>query len=151
MSDNDLRALGGVYTIYSYDHPDPNLLETFPAPVGGGVLSLHVSTSEFTSLCPKTGQPDWATIDIRYEPGVKCVESKSLKLYLMGFRQHGAFHEACVSQIGNDLQALLDPIWLLVKGLFTERGGIAFHPYIIFGNPPMDVLMASHLREGRML
>jgi 7-cyano-7-deazaguanine reductase len=89
---------------------------------------------EFTSLCPKTGQPDFATIHIKYIPGVKMVESKSLKLYLFSFRNHGDFHEDCVNIIMKDLVKLLQPKYLEVKGLFTPRGGIAIHPLATYSN-----------------
>jgi 7-cyano-7-deazaguanine reductase len=137
MSDKDkkdFRALGSE-TSYNFDAPDPSLLESFPSPAvdrelnpAGAPLSLHIEAPEFTSLCPITGQPDFATIVIDYEPDKLCVESKSLKLYLMGYRNHGTFHEACVTRICNDLVKLLDPVWLRVEGRFTPRGGIPFQP-----------------------
>lgn len=114
-----------------YKEPNPGLLERFKNPnltSGYGEISVEIKTSEFSSLCPLTKQPDWATIIIQYAPKEWCVESKSLKLYLMGFRMHGEFHESCVDRIGNDLVRLLDPRWLQVRGEFTPRGGIAFIP-----------------------
>ena len=120
---------------YNYDEPDPTLLEAFPNPAAdkeqnpaGAPLTLHIEAPEFTSLCPITGQPAFATLVIDYEPDELCVESKSLKLYFLGYRNHGSFHEACVTQICNDLVKLLDPIRLRVEGRFTPRGGIPFHP-----------------------
>jgi len=89
---------------------------------------IKITAPEFTSLCPMTGQPDFATIKIRYRPRDWCVESKSLKLYLMSFRNSGEFHESCVGRIANDLVALLDPDFLRVRGEFTPRGGIPFWP-----------------------
>lgn len=133
----DLKALraSAETTKYNYDEPDPNLLEAFPNPAAdkeqnpaGAPLTLHIEAPEFTSLCPITGQPDFATIIIDYEPDKLCVESKSLKLYLLGYRNHGSFHEACITRICNDLVALLDPVRLRVEGRFTPRGGIPFHP-----------------------
>ena len=88
---------------------------------------------EFTSLCPITGQPDFATIVIRYIPDVKMVESKSLKLYLFSFRNHGDFHEDCVNVIMKDLIALMNPKYIEVHGIFTPRGGIAIHPFANYG------------------
>jgi len=132
-----LKALGvsAKNNKYYYDHPRPELLERFPSPASlqemnpsGAQLRLHIEAPEFTSLCPKTGQPDFATIVIDYIPDKWCVESKSLKLYLMSFRNHGEFHEACVTRILNDLVKLLDPIWIRVEGRFTPRGGIPFWP-----------------------
>lgn len=85
---------------------------------------------EFTTLCPKTGQPDFATITIRYIPDRKLVESKSLKLYLFGFRNHGDFHEDVVNQIYTDLDKLLQPKYIEVFGKFAARGGISIDPYV---------------------
>ncbi|MCT6881667.1 MAG: preQ(1) synthase, partial [Snodgrassella alvi] len=90
---------------------------------------------EFTSLCPKTGQPDFATIYINYLPRLRMVESKSLKLYLFSFRNHGDFHEDCVNIIMKDLIALMQPKYIEVYGEFTPRGGIAIHPYANYGEP----------------
>lgn len=102
-------------------HPDNEYLVTFTCP-------------EFTSLCPKTGQPDFAKILISYIPREKMVESKSLKLYLFSFRNHGDFHEDCVNIIMKDLIALMDPRYIEVKGIFTPRGGIAIHPFANYGD-----------------
>ena len=131
----DLKALGSE-TKYSYDRPQPELLETFPSPFeydesGPGENTVTIEAPEFTSLCPKTGQPDFATIYIEYAPRDKCVESKSLKLYLGSFRMHGEFHEACVARIHKDLRELLDPGYLIVEGRFTPRGGIKFWPKVV--------------------
>jgi 7-cyano-7-deazaguanine reductase len=116
-----------------------SLLERFPAPSGRIDLNevnaeqgIHIRTSEFTSLCPITGQPDFATIDIVYTPNKWCVESKSLKLYLLSFRNRGHFHEAIINEICNDLAKLLNPSYLCVKGEFTPRGGIPIHPSSTF-------------------
>lgn len=129
-------------TKYILDKPSPALLEAFPSPFAdplqnpsGVVGSVHVKVPEFTSLCPLTGQPDFATIVIAYTPDRLCVESKALKLYLMSFRNHGEFHEACVNRIANDLVALLDPISLTVRGEFTPRGGIPFWPVARYSKP----------------
>jgi 7-cyano-7-deazaguanine reductase len=131
----NLKALGDKKTGYSYDRPDAGLLEAFPSPFAlpernpcGAVGTLHIVCPEFTCLCPMTGQPDFGTIIIDYQPDLLCVESKSLKLYLGSFRMHGEFHEAGVNRICNDLVKLLDPIALTVKGEFTPRGGIPFWP-----------------------
>ncbi|MFY9362837.1 MAG: preQ(1) synthase, partial [Dysgonamonadaceae bacterium] len=88
---------------------------------------------EFTTLCPITGQPDFATIRIDYIPDTKMVESKSLKLYLFSFRNHGAFHEDCVNVIMKDLIRLMDPKYIEVTGIFTPRGGISIYPYTNYG------------------
>ena len=131
----NLKALGDKKTSYSYDRPDAGLLEAFPSPFAlpernpcGAVGTLHIVCPEFTCLCPMTGQPDFGTIIIDYQPDKLCVESKSLKLYLGSFRMHGEFHEAGVNRICNDLVRLLDPVMLTVRGEFTPRGGIPFWP-----------------------
>lgn len=117
-----------------YDNPDPALLECFSSPfsgkanVNGVVGTIHIEAPEFTTLCPITGQPDFATIVIDYEPDKLCVESKSLKLYLGAYRQFPEFHEASVSRIANDLISLLKPRYIKVEGRFTPRGGIPFWP-----------------------
>jgi len=90
---------------------------------------------EFTSLCPITGQPDFATIYISYVPDQKMVESKSLKLYLFSFRNHGDFHEDCINIIMKDLIKLMDPKYIEVWGKFTPRGGISIDPYCNYGKP----------------
>lgn len=99
-------------------------LEAFPnrAPDRYYLVSLH--TSEFTCLCPKTGQPDFATIHVDYVPDKKVIESKSFKLYLWSYRNEGAFHEHVVNQILDDLQNILESHWIRVSGVFNIRGGI---------------------------
>lgn len=116
---------------YEYNTVDPLLLETFPNPFQvdtDGVV--HIEAPEFTSLCPKTGLPDFATIVIDYIPDQFCLESKSFKLYLVSFRQHGEFHEGCVTRIHRDLTTVLAPKWLRVEGRFIPRGGITFWPTV---------------------
>ncbi len=99
-------------------------LETFDNPNPGRDYHITLSCPEFTCLCPKTGQPDFATILIDYVPDQRCVELKSLKLYLWSFRNEGAFHEAVTNQILDDLVVALDPRYLKVEGDFRVRGGI---------------------------
>lgn len=118
------------------------LLERFPSPASvprmnpnGVALRLNIETSEFTSLCPMTGQPDFATIKISYAPDKFCIESKSLKLYFLSFRNRRDFHESCVTTICNDLVALLEPHDLVVTGKFTPRGGIPFWPTAAYIKP----------------
>ena len=132
----NLDSLGNsAVTNYEYSEPDSGLLECFPSPFAIDELnpaqvhgSLHIEVAEFTSLCPKTGQPDFAKIIIDYVPDGLCVESKSLKLYLGSFRNHGEFHESCVNRITNDLISLMSPKSITVEGQFTPRGGIPFWP-----------------------
>jgi 7-cyano-7-deazaguanine reductase len=130
---------------YIYDRPDASVLEWFPSPFAdkgqnphGVTGTLHIEAPEFTSLCPMTGQPDFATIVIDYTPCDRCVESKSLKLYLGRFRQAGEFHEACVNRIANDLIGLLNPQYLKVEGRFTPRGGIPFWPIAEYRRPELS-------------
>ena len=127
----NLKKLGEGKTSYSYDKPAPELLEFFESPFDPEFKGVvNIVAPEFTSLCPKTGQPDFATIVIDYEPDHRCVESKSLKLYLGSFRMHGEFHESCVNRIAKDLINLLEPKTMRVEGRFTPRGGIPFWPVV---------------------
>ncbi len=99
-------------------------LEAFPNPQPERSYQIAFDCPEFTCLCPRTGQPDFATIRIRYAPDKACVELKSLKLYLWSFRDEGHFHEAVTNRICDDLAKLLSPRWLEVQGDFAVRGGI---------------------------
>jgi 7-cyano-7-deazaguanine reductase len=125
-----IKALGGP-SQYHYDHPDRDVLETFYNPEPGSPWAVSLLCSEFTSLCPVTGQPDYGRLRIEYVPDQLCVESKSLKLYLVGYRNHGTFHEACVNQVADDLSAKLSPRYLRVYGDFHPRGGIAIRPLAV--------------------
>ena len=100
-------------------------LETFPNPNPERDYEIAFEAPEFTCLCPMTGQPDFATVRIRYTPDQKCVELKSLKLYLWSYRDEGTFHEAVTNRIANDLIAAIDPRFLEVEGDFYVRGGIS--------------------------
>ncbi|MGZ3727321.1 MAG: preQ(1) synthase, partial [Pseudobdellovibrio sp.] len=121
-------ALGSETTTYSQNY-DPGLLEAFDNKNPSQIAWTSFVCTEFTSLCPKTGQPDFAKIFINYIAGSKMVESKSLKLYLFSFRNHGDFHEDCVQKICNDLVKLMKPKYIEVIGEFTPRGGIAIFPF----------------------
>jgi 7-cyano-7-deazaguanine reductase len=99
-------------------------LETFPNPRPGRDYEISFECPEFTCLCPRTGQPDFATVRIRYVPDALCVELKSLKLYLWSFRDEGQFHEDVTNRILDDLVALLKPQEMTVVGDFNVRGGI---------------------------
>ena len=101
-----------------------SMLESFPNPVIGRDYEIRFDCPEFTCLCPKTGQPDFATIKIRYTPGERCVELKSLKLYLWSYRDKGAFHEAVTNKILDDIVRAIAPRRLVVEGDFLVRGGI---------------------------
>lgn len=130
----DLTLLGNQGTRYPQDY-DPGVLETFVNKHPDNDYFVKFNCPEFTSLCPITGQPDFATIYISYVPGERMVESKSLKLYLFSFRNHGDFHEDCMNIIMKDLIALMDPKYIEVWGKFTPRGGISIDPYCNYGRP----------------
>ena len=100
------------------------VLDTFPSPNEGRDFAIHMRIPEFTCLCPKTGQPDFATLFLDYVPDRKCVELKSLKLYIWSFRDEGAFHEAVTNRIVDDLVAALAPRYLRLTARFFVRGGI---------------------------
>lgn len=114
-------------------------LDRFASPLGN-VGVIEFVTDEFTCLCPKTGQPDFARIRIRYQPIDWCVESKSLKLYFWNFREIGAFHEAVTREIGDALNKLLAPKWLQVLGEFNLRGGIGERVLVSYGELGLDSL-----------
>lgn len=122
MSTNQ-EDLSGLTALGGKTQPSKTL-EAFPnrAPDRYYLVSLH--TSEFTCLCPKTGQPDFATLHVDYVPDKKVIESKSFKLYLWSYRDEGAFHEHVVNQILDDLQSVLEAHWIRVSGVFNMRGGI---------------------------
>jgi 7-cyano-7-deazaguanine reductase len=125
-------TLLGNKTGYKQDYA-PKVLETFANRHPENDYWVRFHCPEFTSLCPITGQPDFATILIDYIPDIRMVESKSLKLYLFSFRNHGAFHEDCVNVIMKDLIALMTPKYIEVTGIFTPRGGISILPYCNYG------------------
>lgn len=111
-------------------------LETFPNPEPGRDYTIRMRMPEFTCLCPRTGQPDFATLDLEYVPDARCVELKSLKLYIWSFRDRGAFHEAVTNEIANRLVALLEPRFLRLTAQFNVRGGIG------------TTVVAEHRRPG---
>lgn len=128
----DLTLLGNQEVKYS-DNYAPEILETFENKHQTNDYFVKFNCPEFTSLCPITGQPDFAAIYISYIPHIKMVESKSLKLYLFSYRNHGDFHEDCVNKIMKDLIKLMDPKYIEVWGKFTPRGGISIDPYCNYG------------------
>lgn len=128
----DLTLLGNQGVKYP-DNYAPEILETFDNKHPENDYFVKFNCPEFTSLCPITGQPDFANIIISYVPNIKMVESKSLKLYLFSFRNHGDFHEDCVNIIMKDLIRLMDPKYIEVWGKFTPRGGISIDPYCNYG------------------
>ena len=128
----NLTKLGSKKTEYKTDY-DPALLESFSNRHEENDYFVKFNCPEFTSLCPITGQPDFANIIISYIPDKKLVESKSLKLYLFSFRNHGDFHEDVVNTIMNDLIRLLSPKYIEVWGKFLPRGGLSIDPYCNYG------------------
>ena len=131
---SDLTLLGSQNNSYPDDYA-PEVLETFVNKHQENDYFVKFNCPEFTSLCPITGQPDFATIYISYVPDVRMVESKSLKLYLFSFRNHGDFHEDCINIIMKDLIKTMDPRYIEVWGKFTPRGGISIDPYCNYGRP----------------
>jgi 7-cyano-7-deazaguanine reductase len=125
--------LGNQNTKYSMEYA-PEVLEAFENKNPENDAWTTFVCTEFTSLCPKTNQPDFAKIFINYIADKKMVESKSLKLYLFSFRNHGDFHEDCVQKICNDLFKLMKPKYIEVIGEFTPRGGITIYPYASLSN-----------------
>ena len=132
--EKSITLLGNQGTKYPQDYA-PEVLETFVNKHPDNDYFVKFNCPEFTSLCPITGQPDFATIYISYIPDVKMVESKSLKLYLFSYRNHGDFHEDCVNIIMKDLVKLMDPRYIEVTGIFKPRGGISIFPFANYGRP----------------
>lgn len=139
-----VSLLGNTRTQYPTDYA-PEMLETFPNkhPKNEYLVTFHCP--EFTSLCPKTGQPDFAKIIISYIPGERMVESKSLKLYLFSFRNHGDFHEDCINIIMKDLVKLMAPKYLEVTGIFTPRGGISIYPFANYADEAHAALKQARM------
>jgi 7-cyano-7-deazaguanine reductase len=120
-------------------NPEEAVLERVPNPQSGTLYAVRFTAPEFTSLCPLTGQPDFAHLVIDYLPADWLVESKSLKLYLTSFRNHGAFHEDCTVSIGRRLAELLEPKWLRIGGYWYPRGGIPIDVFFQTGPAPADL------------
>ncbi len=143
----EVTLLGNQGTKYEFGY-NPEILEVFDNKHPNNDYWVKFNCPEFTSLCPITGQPDFATIYISYIPGEKMVESKSLKLYLFSFRNHGDFHEDCMNIIMKDLIKLMDPKYIEVWGKFTPRGGISIDPYCNYGKPDTKF---EQMAEYRMM
>jgi 7-cyano-7-deazaguanine reductase len=139
-------SLGSEKTEYPQTY-SPELLEAFDNKNPDKMAWTSFICTEFTSLCPKTGQPDFAKVFINYIADKKMVESKSLKLYLFSFRNHGDFHEDCIQKICDDLVKLMKPKYLEVIGEFTPRGGIAIFPFASYSNSEREF---KDLRDLRM-
>ena len=134
MSGHDNLTILGAKAEIPQDY-DPGVLETFDNAHPDRDYFVTLRCPEFTTLCPITGQPDFGTLIINYIPNKRMVESKSLKLYLFSFRNHGDFHEDVTNIILNDLVKLMEPKYIEVKGLFVPRGGISIHPFANWANP----------------
>ena len=135
MSDlKEQLHLLGRKTEYKQDYA-PEVLEAFDNKHPENDYWVRFNCPEFTSLCPITGQPDFAEIRISYIPDIKMVESKSLKIYLFSFRNHGDFHEDCMNIVMKDLIKIMDPKYIEVKGIFAPRGGISIYPFCNWANP----------------
>lgn len=129
-----LTLLGNQNTNYLFEYA-PEVLEAVHNLHTGRDFFVKFNCPEFTSLCPMTGQPDFATMYVSFIPDELLVESKSLKLYLFSFRNHGDFHEDCVNIIMNDLIELINPRYIEVWGKFTPRGGLSIDPWCNYGRP----------------
>ena len=119
--------------------PDAKLLECFPSPTSRTFVIEHVS-EEFTSVCPKTGHPDFGHVTLRYAPAKKCVELKSLKLYYQSFRNEGIFYEAVTNRIADDLASEMKPKWMVIITDWKGRGGIRSRITVTYGKPPLHEL-----------
>lgn len=138
---SDLKNLGKESLIPS--KPNSKVLEKVKNPKLGVTYSVRFTCPEFTSLCPVTGQPDFGHLIIDYIPDVYLVESKSLKLYLLGFRNHGAFHEDCSITIAQEIVDLLKPTWLRIGAYWYPRGGIPIDIFWQTGQPPEDIFLPN--------
>ena len=145
-SDKNLNALG--YKSKIPDFPNSSILEKVSNPKIGIEYSIRFTCPEFTSICPVTSQPDFAYIIIDYVPGKYIVESKSFKLYLLGYRNHGAFHEDCTISIAQDIVNLLDPKWLRIGGYWYPRGGIPIDIFWQTKEKPKNLFIPDHSVEN---
>jgi 7-cyano-7-deazaguanine reductase len=136
---NNLSKLGKDSAI-NFDGADANILEKINNPHLDYDYNIRFTCLEFTSICPVTSQPDFAHIFIDYLPNKYLVESKSLKLYLTSYRNHGAFHEDCTIKIAKDLIKLLDPKWFRIAGFWYPRGGIPIDIFYENGTKPKDFM-----------
>ena len=121
--------------------PDEAVLDTVPNPHPGHLYAVRFTCPEFTALCPLTGQPDFAHLVIDYVPEATIVESKSLKLFLGAFRNHGAFHEDCTLAVAHRLVGVLSPRWLRIAGYWYPRGGIPIDVFYQTGEPPPGLFL----------
>jgi 7-cyano-7-deazaguanine reductase len=145
VADN-LELLGQGKTKYP-TCPEEAVLETFENRWPDSEYMVELECPEFSSLCPKTGQPDFARFTVGYYPNMRLVESKALKLYLFSFRNHGEFHESVTNRIADDLYKAMEPRALVVRGDFYPRGGISINPTVMLGDP---ILCGSILHHWKL-
>lgn len=136
---NDKNLLLGQKTTYELARPNSKILQSVANPHQDMDYSIRFSCPEFTSICPITGQPDFAHLVIDYVPDKKIVESKSLKLYLFSYRNHGAFHEDCTVKIAKDIISTIKPKWLRIGGYWYPRGGIPIDIFFQSGKQPSNL------------
>jgi 7-cyano-7-deazaguanine reductase len=140
MTENHLTQLGAYARPAA--SPDEAVLETVPYQrISGPPTIVRFACPEFTSLCPVTGQPDFAHLVIDYAPDEKLVESKSLKLFLTSFRNHGSFHESCTVEVARRIVEVTQPLWLRIGGYWYPRGGIPIDVFWQTGAPPEGVFL----------
>lgn len=147
QDEKTLTLLGNKGVKYPTDY-DRSLLETFANRHPERDYLVTLLCPEFTTLCPITSQPDFGKIVINYIPNERMVESKSLKLYLFSFRNHGDFHEDVVNVIMRDLIDLMQPRYIEVIGLFMPRGGISIHPFANWADPDHQALAAERMAQA---
>lgn len=138
------KTLLGKETNYIFDCPDQKILQAVENPHKDVDYAIRLTSVEFTSICPITSQPDFANIIIDYAPGDSIVESKSFKLYLFSYRNHGAFHEDCTIQIAKDIISCIKPKWLKISGYWYPRGGIPIDIFFEQGQLPKNVNIKEH-------
>jgi len=141
MAEDHLTQLGQATELPA--SPDDAVLETVANPHPGTLYAVRFTAPEFTSLCPMTGQPDFAHLVIDYVPDQRLVESKSLKLYLGSFRNHGAFHEGCTVDIAKRLSEAMAPKWLRIGGYWYPRGGMPIDVFYQTGPIPEGLWLAD--------
>jgi 7-cyano-7-deazaguanine reductase len=148
-----LKALGrGGETAYAQEGPHAGIMETFPNNFPKRPYIVSIEFPEYTSLCPVTGQPDFATIVVEYIPDERIVESKSFKLYMFAYRNHQSFMETITNQILEDMITALDPLWARVKGLFAPRGATGLHVFAehFKEGHPLEIRVRETVREWKM-
>jgi len=138
---NHLKSLGSKETEYQYDEPDIKMIEMFPNQHPEQIYTVTLFTDEFTSLCPKTGQPDFAEITVSYVPDEVCIETKSFKLYMFAYRNYRSFMETITNKILFDLRTACEPRVMKIVSKFNKRGGIGLTivaDYFKPNEPPTD-------------